>query len=117
MDWGTVNYVNPPYSQKLKEGFINKAVEVYRAGFTCVLLLPVSTSSAIFHEKILPNASEIRFLKGRVSFIKYVEEGKFKKKGSGMHDSMIVIFKPGGESIKISSYSVSDKGQMKINLK
>jgi len=32
------------------------------------MLLPVSTSSKIFHEVILPNA-EVRFIKGRITFI------------------------------------------------
>jgi hypothetical protein len=51
-----VNFINPPYSRKLKEAFIRKALEESKKGKTCVLLLPVSTSTAIFHDVILPNA-------------------------------------------------------------
>lgn len=57
------------------------------------MLLPVSTSTDLFHEKIKPNAKEIRFLKRRVKFQKRDENGNFyTPKNGGMHDSMIVIF-------------------------
>lgn len=68
-DWGNSNFVNPPYSRKLKEAFVRKAVEESKKGKTCVLLLPVSTSTALFHDWIKPNAKEIRFLRGRVRFL------------------------------------------------
>ena len=58
--WGMANYINPPYTRKLKEAFIRKAFEESKKGKVCVMLLPVSTSTKIFHEIIYPNA-EIRF--------------------------------------------------------
>jgi phage N-6-adenine-methyltransferase len=89
--WGKSNFVNPPYSRKLKEGFIRKAFEESKKGNLCVMLLPVSTSTKIFHEIIYPNA-EIRFWKGRINFLANgIENEKYK---SGQMDSMIVIFKP-----------------------
>lgn len=99
IDWGKSNYVNPPYSQKLKELFVKKSIEESKRGNTCVLLLPVSTSTKLFHDYIKPNAKEIRFLKGRVKFGKIDKDGVFyyplNKDGkvqSGTKDSMIVIF-------------------------
>jgi len=104
---GGVNYINPPYSQKLKEAFVIKAIEESKKGKVCVMLLPVSTSTKLFHELIQPNAKEIRFIKGRVKFIgintrgEYVNwkywdkeppQGSIQVSNSGMHDSMIVIF-------------------------
>ena len=68
IDWGERNFVNPPYSRALKEAFINKALEQSKNGKLCVLLLPVSTSTKIFHEVILPNATDIRFIRGRLQF-------------------------------------------------
>ena len=68
IDWQDVNYINPPYNRKDKEAFINKAYQEYLKGKTCVMLLPVSTSTKIFHKIIYPYA-EIRFLKGRVKFL------------------------------------------------
>jgi site-specific DNA-methyltransferase (adenine-specific) len=63
--WGKSNFINPPYSQKLKQEFVKKAVSESKTGKVCVMLLPVSTSTKLFHEVILPNAKEIRFVKGR----------------------------------------------------
>lgn len=108
IEWGGVNYVNPPYSQKLKEQFVLKAIEESKKGKVCVMLLPVSTSTKLFHDHIQPNANEIRFVKGRVKFIGVNAKGEYvnwqywnrippigskEVNNSGMHDSMIVIFK------------------------
>lgn len=121
IDWKERNFINPPYSRKLKEAFIRKAIDESNKGNLCVMLLPVSTSTKIFHEYIKPNAKEIRFIKGRIPFIGYnnknqrvnwhlsettvsqVNSEEFIKlnnevivpkyvKNSGQHDSMIVIF-------------------------
>jgi site-specific DNA-methyltransferase (adenine-specific) len=93
LTWGAINFINPPYSRTLKEAFIRKAFEESQKGKTCVMLLPVSTSTKIFHEIIYPNA-EIRFLKGRVKFKGINTKGELVENKCGMHDSMIVIFKP-----------------------
>jgi len=93
IEWGERNFINPPYSRKLKEQFIRKALEESLKGKLCVMLLPVSTSTKIFHEVILPNKYEIRFLKGRVKFQGKNTKGEFVTNRCGMHDSMIVIFK------------------------
>jgi len=77
----------------LKEAFIRKAFEESKKGKVCVMLLPVSTSTKIFHEVIYSNA-EIRFVKGRIAFEGVNTFGKKVGKGSApMHDSMVVIFK------------------------
>lgn len=93
IEWGNRNFINPPYSRKLKEAFINKALEESKKGKLCVLLLPVSTSTKIFHDVILPNITEnIRFVKGRISFLGCNTKGEFVSTKKGMHDSMIVVF-------------------------
>ena len=84
IEWNDVNFINPPYSRKLKEAFIRKAFEESKKEKTCVMLLPVSTSTKIFHEIIYPNA-EIRFIKGRIKF-----NGL---KTAGQMDNMLVIFR------------------------
>lgn len=116
IEWGKCNFINPPYSQKIKEAFVRKAFEESKKGKVCVMLLPVSTSTKLFHEVILPSNPEIRFLKGRLKFrgtnskgqkVNYhligedtdetiMFEGKeipLHTKNSGMHDSMLVILK------------------------
>jgi len=93
--WGKSNFINPPYNRRDKPRFIRRAYAEWRDNnSTCVLLIPAATGTADFHKLILPNA-EIRFLRGRVTFLK---DGKPKigKKGQvqkGKHDSMLVIFK------------------------
>ncbi len=108
IDWKDRNFINPPYSQKLKEAFVLKAIEESKKGKLCVMLLPVSTSTKLFHDHIQPSAKEIRFLRGRLKFIGINQKGEYvnwkywnrippigakEVSNSGMHDSMIVIFK------------------------
>ncbi len=98
-EWGLKNFVNPPYSRKLKEAFIVKAKEEAKKGRLCILLLPVSTSTRIFHKLIwngLTNKPyqgvELRFIHGRVKFRGYNTKGAYVEDMCGQHDSMLVIF-------------------------
>ena len=92
IDWGKRNFVNPPYSRLLKEAFVKKAIIESKKGKLCVMLLPVSTSTKLFHEFILPNAKDIRFVKGRIKFIGINTKGEKVDNKTPMHDSMIVVF-------------------------
>lgn len=70
-----------------------------------MLLIPAAVSTKDFHDIILPNA-EVRFLRGRVTFvppelprnatnkeISAFNKSKGRKSTKGKHDSMIVIFR------------------------
>jgi phage N-6-adenine-methyltransferase len=92
IDWLQKNFVNPPYSRSLKDAFVKKALSESQKGKLCVLLLPVSTSTILFHDVIQPNAKEIRFIKGRIKFQGVNTLGQYVTKRDGMHDSMIIIF-------------------------
>lgn len=92
IEWKERNFINPPYSRTLKEAFILKAIEESKKGKLCVMLLPVSTSTKVFHEHILPNKKEIRFFKGRIKFSGVNTFGEFVENKPGMHDSMLIIF-------------------------
>ena len=92
IDWGMSNFVNPPYSRDLKENFVKKAIQESKKGKVCVMLLPVSTSTVLFHEHIKPNAKEIRFVKGRIKFLGVNTKGEYVTNKAPMHDSMIVVF-------------------------
>lgn len=92
IEWGERNFINPPYSRKLKEEFINRAYQESLKGKLCVMLLLVSTSTKIFHDVIYGNA-EIRFIKGRVKFEGINTFGELVSNKCGMFDSMIVIFR------------------------
>jgi len=92
IEWGRKNFINPPYSRVIKDKFVMKALEESKKGKLCVLLLPVSTSTKLFHDVIQPNATEIRFIRGRIKFQGVNTFGVFVNDKAGMHDSMIVIF-------------------------
>ena len=99
IEWGKSNFVNPPYSQALKESFIKKGIEEMNNGKLSVFLIPVSTSTKLFHDFIKPNATSIEFIRGRIKFGKIDSNGNFyyplNKNGkiqSGTKDSMIVVF-------------------------
>ena len=93
IEWGKSNFVNPPYSPELKKAFILKALEEKRKGKKSVLLIPAQTGTKLFHEIILPNAKEVRFVKGRIQFEKLdINGNKIKQKSGNPLDSMIVIF-------------------------
>lgn len=92
IDWGKSNFVNPPYSNPLKDLFIKKGFEEYKKGKTVVFLIPVSTDTKAFHEYIYPYA-EIRFLKGRVKFKGFNSKGVYVTNKCGQTGSMICILK------------------------
>ena len=92
IDWGERNFINPPYSRKLKDAFVKKAIEESKKGKLCVMLLPVSTSTRLFHDFILPNQKEIRFIDGRIKFCGVNTKGEYVTGKAGMHDSMVVVF-------------------------
>jgi len=79
LDWsGKRVFCNPPYSNI--PAFLAKRKEPGIA----VYLLPSRTGTKWFHEVVLPEAREIRFLRGRLRF--------GGSKGSAPFDSLIVVF-------------------------
>jgi len=92
VEWGQVNFCNPPYSQKLKEAFVDKGLKESKKGKTVVFLLPVSTSTKLFHNVIKPNAKSIEFIFKRLRFSGYNSKGEWVENKTGMHDSMLVVF-------------------------
>lgn len=90
--WGKRNFVNPPYSEKAI--WVKKAISEQKKGKLSVLLLPVDTSTNLFHDFILPNA-EIRWVRGRLRFGNEKQGAKFC--------SMICIFKPLSFDAKFTS--------------
>jgi len=72
-------YCNPPYGPGIRP-FLERAHEADIA----VFLLPARTDVKWFHEIVLPQAKEIRFIKGRLTFGNAEDPAPFP--------SMIVIF-------------------------
>ena len=85
---GEVVYCNPPYSDITP--WVKKARYHWKEKeTTTVLLIPARTDQNWFHDYVYGNA-ELRFIKGRVGFIK---KGHLKAVGKYREPIMIVIFK------------------------
>ncbi len=72
-------FCNPPYNRGIAP-FLERAVEAD----VSVFLLPARTDTKWFHDIVLPNAKEIRFIKGRLRFGDAKDSAPFL--------SMIVVF-------------------------
>ena len=87
MEWDTVTFVNPPYSKVAK--WIEKAHQEWKKGKTVVMLINAVTDTIAFHKYIYGQA-ELRFVKGRIRFIK---PDSTDKPAPSPKPSMVVIFK------------------------
>ncbi|MBX4215587.1 phage N-6-adenine-methyltransferase [Candidatus Parcubacteria bacterium] len=86
-EWTGRIWCNPPYGRTIGKWIERGMMAVdQKAAELAVFLLPARTDTKWFHHLVLPHASEIRFVKGRLKF------------GAAKHNapfpSMIVIFKP-----------------------
>jgi len=87
--WADINgpvWMNPPYGKEIGK-WVKKAYEESVKGATVVCLLPARTDTSWFQDYIIPFATEIRFLRGRIKFIR--EDGK---RGPAPFPSAVVIF-------------------------
>ena len=98
-EWGTTNFVNPPYNQIKK--WLGKTLDEYNKGKTIVLLLPSRTGTDWFHKYVLPFATEIKFIRGRLKFDDQENCAPF--------DSMVVVYKPD------SKPPTQQRGRMELN--
>lgn len=76
IEWGERNFINPGYELKLKTAFVLKAIEESRKGKLCVMLLPVSTSTKLYHNHIKPNMNSCEFIYKRLPFIGNNDKGQ-----------------------------------------
>lgn len=63
--WGECNFVNPPYNNIGK--WLEQGFKEWKKGKTCVFLIPSRTDTKWWHDYCM-NATEIRFIKGRLCF-------------------------------------------------
>ncbi len=68
IEWGLRNYVNPPYQRGVTDKWVKKALEESRKGKLVVMLLPARTDNQWFQDYVLPEARQIRFIRGRLKF-------------------------------------------------
>lgn len=67
LDWrlcGSRAFMNPPYGRQIGK-FMKKASE---SGILTVCLVPARTDTNWWHEYVIPRASEIRYVRGRLKF-------------------------------------------------
>lgn len=91
-DWSKdIVFCNPPYGRETHK-WVKKSYEESLKGATVVMLIPARPDVSYFHEIIMPYASEIRFVKGRLKF--------GNSKNAAPFPSVVVVF--GGEKKGIS---------------
>ena len=88
--WEKRTYLNPPYSAGNIDKFMAKALEESQKGAVVVCLVPCATDTRWWHSYAM-KAQEIRFIKGRVRFVGYDEDGN-QVKNSPTFSSCVVIF-------------------------
>lgn len=90
INWKGNVYVNPPYGKAIRLWLEKGLTEIDKGNAKVVVfLLPAYTDVKWFHEIVLPNANDLRFLKSRLCFGEHKNRAPFA--------SMIVIFKKGSE--------------------
>lgn len=88
-EWLDRNFCNPPFHET--EKWVKKILEELKKGRSTVLLMPARTCTSYFHELILPNVSEIVFIRGRVRYTS--QDGK-RKAGASPWPSILCVFTP-----------------------
>ena len=100
-DWSKdVVFMNPPYGGHTGS-WIKKAFEESKGGATVICLIVSSTDRSYWHDYILPHASEIRFLRGRIKF--------GEAKSTAPFASAVVIFKRTGSKIVYYKKSIHQR--------
>ena len=94
-DWADATFVNPPYSQlkstkKHGIGWIEKGHLEAQKGKTVVFLIPSRTDTTWFHDIILKNDYEVRFMRGR---IKFIDKTTGIAKGTAPFATMIIVMR------------------------
>ncbi len=74
VEWGKVNYCNPPYKTAAK--WIEKGFNEAQKGKTVVFLIPSRTDTRYWNDFVM-KAKEIRFIKGRLRFDEHKENAPF----------------------------------------
>lgn len=61
-------FLNPPYGRGIIRPWLEKAVVEAARGALVVALIPSYTGSPWWHDVVIPNATEIRYLRGKLRF-------------------------------------------------
>lgn len=87
--WGSeVVFLNPPYGREIGKWMQRAAEQSSGAKATVVCLIHARTDTKWWHTWVMPYASELRFIRGRVTFAGATNSSPFP--------SVVVVFRPGG---------------------
>lgn len=86
-DWHGRCWMNPPYGRTIGT-WMAKAAASAVDGATVVCLVPARTDTAWWHDHVMPYASEVRLVRGRLKFGSSVNSAPFP--------SALVIYRPDG---------------------
>lgn len=107
--WTGVCWMNPPYGREIGK-WVEKAKMAGIHGACVVCLLPARTDTRWFHDHVMHDAQEIRFVKGRIVF-----EGST---AGAPFPSMVVIYGPrGGTNEPTEFYAMPNYSEKKPRLK
>jgi phage N-6-adenine-methyltransferase len=108
-------WLNPPYARGVTGKWMRKAYESVAKGDckTLVALIPVRSGSKWFQEWVLGKADKVRFVEGRIHFIKNGVETEATAKPAAF-DSVIVIYDGSrklGKPIKVETCGFNARGK------
>lgn len=89
---GQVCWMNPPYGRAIGKWMAKAWLESAGGRATVVCLVPARTDTRWWHDYVV-GKGEVRFLKGRVKFIKPGQTAATKRQGAPF-PSAIVIYRP-----------------------
>ena len=88
-------FVNPPYGRVLTQWIARTIEQVgIQQPATAVMLLPARTDTRWWHDLVMPNAREIRFLRGRIGFTgvpSKPERDRLKQRSRAPFPSVVVV--------------------------
>ena len=90
--WRGVVWVNPPFGHggKNVKLFVQRAIDMKYNCNAIFMLIPARTDTRMFHELVIPNASAVYFIKGRLN---HVHPSKVKG-ANATFPSMLIEFRP-----------------------
>jgi phage N-6-adenine-methyltransferase len=95
--WTGSVWMNPPYQRRVLELWVAKAAREAAYGATVVALIPARPDTIWWHEHVMAQATEVRFVRDRLKF----GDGR----APAPFPSAIVVYKPGRSRLRFTSWT------------
>lgn len=103
--WQGSVFMNPPYGRGIGD-WVAKAWREARKGATVVCLIPARCDTEYWHDYVM-QASEIRFIRGRIHFDSERQRAREANGESVAHNapfpSAVVVFSPTDDALRVSA--------------